>query len=77
MDAESREHTEWNGRIVTLQLSDPRFNGREAICSSYNHEKERLVVWVLPSGEEILVRIASTFLTRVHTTESCRRLSSH
>ena len=66
-------NAEWSGRVVRLSLSNPSFDGREALVSCYNDAKDRLVVWVLPTAEEILVKMQATHLARLHTKESCRR----
>ena len=66
-------NAEWSGRVVRLSLSNPSFDGCEALVSCYNDAKDRLVVWVLPTAEEILVKMQATQETRLHTKESCRR----
>ena len=62
---------EWAGLDVTLHLRDARFKGRSAIA--IETRGERLVVWVVPDGEEVLVRVSACDPVRKYALKDCRR----
>lgn len=63
----------WFGRTLVLSgIQNPRYRGKDALCVGYDEPSDRLIVWPLDIGNQILVEAHKTSQKPRFTIHDCR-----